>query len=472
MVINPSKLTVDVTRIRQRVRRLRTTRTVATALASCQVLRAMQAIQFGWTTQKPTRRTKCACRPAFGPGTAVQHEGVHVLTRKRILLASGASAVAVVALVLRGMNTVAMANDTRIVGVAALSGAAAILLTMVFGVIRWVSSRRESPEIEMSTHMGAEPEQDFQPAAQPPVDVEEWLGVTLDRITVDVRIERAVAATSPGGAVVVLGSQDDKFLMMDLAKAPGVIAVGGDSRAAESLLTSMVRQLTMISAQHEILVSVIGPIAREVEQCARLEHLDNLSALTSRPADDAAIRVIVWAAAHTMTASSVEFLVGNCGGGLVVPVVLGEMPDAPWRITVHPASPPVSPTSDFSPVIDVEPLDSQYLHTLEGTLRAQRLPEQAIAMVVTETRGVVDDARVAEGERAAVELSQAMTPALRELIDAGVLDELAADRMDAVTVALCVAHVLRDVSQTIAVKGLESGAATAREYRRFVATLP
>ncbi|HTJ67582.1 MAG TPA: hypothetical protein VL551_08655 [Actinospica sp.] len=64
----------------------------------------------------------------------------------------------------------------------------------------------------------------------------------------DVEVERAVLADSdatahPDSAYVCLGSNGADLVFLDLAQAPGVIAVDGDSRAAPTFISRLAQQL-------------------------------------------------------------------------------------------------------------------------------------------------------------------------------------------------------------------------------------
>jgi hypothetical protein len=289
----------------------------------------------------------------------------------------------------------------------------------------------------------------------------EWRDVTLNDTTVSVRIEHhEPARTASGhGAVVCLGAVGREFLMMDLAKAPGAIAVGGDPETAARLAVHVVDQLTEVASQGEVRVSVVGPLAQEIEPSSRLERLNSLAQLTPDPVDDTAVHVIVWAAPCAMHVSTVDFLLDGSGAN-VVPLVVGEVPDAPWRITVQPGQSRAS--HEWPSAVD-DGL-AAVLHDLSTVLTAHRLPAQAVDMVGAEARALIGDTLVMDGEQAAQRLSQAMPPALRQLIEAGVLDRFMAARMDAVTIALCVSHVVRDVGQTIAEHDITDGPVAVRKY--------
>lgn len=140
------------------------------------------------------------------------------------------------------------------------------------------------------------------------------------------------------GAFLCIGASDsDGCLFLDLARAPGAVAVGGDTEAARRLLESLVLQLGVSPALDQASAIAVGALAGMAEGLARVERATSLGEIAARRAEEAATAlefvfgILDSEADHAALSDLLR------GPGRVVPIVLGEPETAAWTFTVRPA---------------------------------------------------------------------------------------------------------------------------------------
>jgi hypothetical protein len=138
-----------------------------------------------------------------------------------------------------------------------------------------------------------------------------------------------------GVAFACLGAGDEGCLFLDLGAAPGVIALGGDRAAAARLAESLAHQLSMPGdAGHRLDVIVVGdavpePLPAGVRRVASLFDL--------RPAGSGdATRVIFCQPRSNEEAFALarHIVIAQHDA---IPVVVGDLPGAPWSFAAQPA---------------------------------------------------------------------------------------------------------------------------------------
>jgi hypothetical protein len=145
-----------------------------------------------------------------------------------------------------------------------------------------------------------------------------------------------------GIAFVCLGAGDEGCLFIDLAAAPGAIAIGGDTSATDRLTESIAHQLCPAAAvgpDPRYLVAIVGDAVPEPHPpgAASAAGITDLAAATAgSPAD---VTEIVFC---RLRANEDALALARYASGAerrVVPVVLADLPEAPWSFTAQPRHP-------------------------------------------------------------------------------------------------------------------------------------
>jgi hypothetical protein len=144
---------------------------------------------------------------------------------------------------------------------------------------------------------------------------------------------------SDGGAFACVGAGDQGCLFIDLAAAPGAVVLGGDQVAATRLAESIAHQLCAGPAAGSISVVVVGsalppPPPLGAEWVASVGDL-----LRRGPDPDGQIEIVFC----RMDSNDDVFPLARHVASAqhrVVPVVLADLPGAPWSFTAHPSPQP------------------------------------------------------------------------------------------------------------------------------------
>jgi hypothetical protein len=138
-----------------------------------------------------------------------------------------------------------------------------------------------------------------------------------------------------GVAFACLGVGDEGCLFLDLGAAPGVIALGGDRAAAARLAESIAHQLSMPGdAGHRLDVIVVGDAVPEPLP-AGVTRVTSLSDLRQADSGDAT-RVIFCEPRSSEEAFALARHVVIAQRN-AIPVVVGDLPGAPWSFTAQPS---------------------------------------------------------------------------------------------------------------------------------------
>jgi len=162
-------------------------------------------------------------------------------------------------------------------------------------------------------------------------------------------------APDGGTAFACLGVGDEGCLFIDLAAAPGAVAIGGDRAAATRLAESIVHQLGMSpTSGPSRVVIVVGAAVPEPHPAAALSvaSLEDLASVSETGADDAIEIVFSELRSDADAFALARYVASN--QRRVVPVVLADLPDAPWAITAHPG---LRPSDTTGPARSSDALD-------------------------------------------------------------------------------------------------------------------
>jgi hypothetical protein len=144
-----------------------------------------------------------------------------------------------------------------------------------------------------------------------------------------------------GAAFVCLGVGDEGCLFIDLAAAPGAVAIGGDRAAAGRLAESIAHQLCMSADSGRTCAVIAVGAALPPPLPAGVAWLSSLSELGSAPTDGGQDRAeVVFCELHSNEDAFALARYTNSAPGRVVPMILASLPDAPWTFTAHPRHPP------------------------------------------------------------------------------------------------------------------------------------
>ncbi|MEU8526661.1 hypothetical protein AB0C77_13875 [Streptomyces sp. NPDC048629] len=142
-----------------------------------------------------------------------------------------------------------------------------------------------------------------------------------------------------GAAFVCLGSAEGMgCLFVDLAQAPGTVALSGDAGAAHRLLESVVLQLSVSPVLDHACATAVGPLAVLADDLDRIEQVGTLAELVARRQEEGDPPFeFVFA---TVTGPEDEAALAELldGPGRVIPIVLGDT-DAEWQLSVEPGDP-------------------------------------------------------------------------------------------------------------------------------------
>ena len=145
--------------------------------------------------------------------------------------------------------------------------------------------------------------------------------------------------TPDGGiAFACVGAGDEGCLFIDLAAAPGSVAVRGDNAAATRLAESVASQLCIGPGNDRCIVIAIGdalprPVPSGTVWADSYQHLGSL--LPPSGTDDRTEIVFSRLASKDDASALADYV--SAAQRPVIPVVLAEMPDTPWSFTVRPA---------------------------------------------------------------------------------------------------------------------------------------
>jgi hypothetical protein len=148
-------------------------------------------------------------------------------------------------------------------------------------------------------------------------------------------------APDGGTAFACLGVGDEGCLFIDLAAAPGAVAIGGERAAATRLAESIVHQLGMSPVSgHSRLVIVAGAVVPEPHPAAvlSLPSLGDLASVSGTGASDAIEIVFSELRSDEDAFALARYVASN--SRRVVPVVLADLPDAPWSLLARPSQQP------------------------------------------------------------------------------------------------------------------------------------
>ena len=148
-------------------------------------------------------------------------------------------------------------------------------------------------------------------------------------------------APDGGTAFACLGVGDEGCLFVDLGAAPGAVALGGDRDAATRLAESIVHQLSMSPAPGQSrVVVVVGAVVPEPHPAGvlSLASLADLTSVSGTGASDA-IEIVLSELRSDDDAFALARYVAS-SQRRVVPVVLADLPDAPWSFTAQPSLQP------------------------------------------------------------------------------------------------------------------------------------
>jgi hypothetical protein len=141
-----------------------------------------------------------------------------------------------------------------------------------------------------------------------------------------------------GVAHVCLGASDKGFLFLDIGRAPGPIAVGGDPVVAARLIEAIVSDLHAALEPGHRSVTVVGDVATEMElgqvdQASTLRHIvpRGPAGPAAAPADGRSLALVICSLADARDDTALAWLTSD-RNGRVVPIVLGGLADAPWSL--------------------------------------------------------------------------------------------------------------------------------------------
>jgi hypothetical protein len=144
-----------------------------------------------------------------------------------------------------------------------------------------------------------------------------------------------------GIAFACLGTGDQGCLFLDLAAAPGVVAIDGDDQAAARLAESIAHQLCIASADSNCSILVIGdalppPLPSGATGVTSVHELGRM--LRPQPPGDSTEVVFCRPGSVRDTLALARY--ASSAEHRIVPVVLGSVPDAAWSFTARPTGPP------------------------------------------------------------------------------------------------------------------------------------
>ncbi|TWP44508.1 hypothetical protein FKR81_41010 [Lentzea tibetensis] len=154
--------------------------------------------------------------------------------------------------------------------------------------------------------------------------------VSVGGASIDVRVAARAATTVQYGTFdgFCLGENENGILCLDPVQVPGVIAVDGDAESVDQLAELMAQEF-------DLDVTLVGATVPYLDVSDRISRVDGIADLEPDQLGDEP-HLVVWAPGTPVEAREAEFL-GSRDEALVVLVVLGEVRDAPLRLTITPA---------------------------------------------------------------------------------------------------------------------------------------
>jgi hypothetical protein len=150
-----------------------------------------------------------------------------------------------------------------------------------------------------------------------------------------------------GVAFACVGAGEEGCLFLDLAAAPGAITLGGDHAAATRLAESLAHQLCAGPAAGRVSVLIVGN-ALPPPPPLGAQWIASVADLPGRRPDPVGEAEIVFC---RLDSNDDVFPLARYVAAAphrVVPLVLADLPDAPWSFTAHP-SPHLAPV--LQPVV-------------------------------------------------------------------------------------------------------------------------
>jgi hypothetical protein len=143
-----------------------------------------------------------------------------------------------------------------------------------------------------------------------------------------------------GIAFACLGTGEEGCLFLDLAAAPGVVAIDGDGQAAARLAESIAHQLGIASAGSNCSILVIGDALPTPlpPGAISLTSLHELGMPRPQPTGDSTEVVFCRPGSVEDTLALARY--ASSAGHRIVPIALGSIPDAAWSFTARPTGPP------------------------------------------------------------------------------------------------------------------------------------
>jgi hypothetical protein len=140
-----------------------------------------------------------------------------------------------------------------------------------------------------------------------------------------------------GVAFACLGTGDRGCLFLDLGRAPGTIAIGGDPDAATRLAESIAHQLSASSDKRPCMVVSVADALPQPRPLGAtwLASLDRLETTLSSSAEDGTTAIVFCEVATDTDLLDLEdrAAAARCR---VIPVALTDRAEAPWSLTVMP----------------------------------------------------------------------------------------------------------------------------------------
>jgi hypothetical protein len=204
-----------------------------------------------------------------------------------------------------------------------------------------------TPEPAPEPEPEPEPTAPLQPAADLSVAIVEQVSFGDDVIQVQIAIapsEAAPLAWTPmpydvpqdGVAYVCLGASDKGCLFVDLGRAPGPVAIGGDSDAAARLVESIAFQLSAALEPDRASVTVVGDIGKSME-LGQVDRTSTLGQIVSRGSTlpegaEPPLELLICSRDTARDETALAWLTSD-RSRRIVPIVIGSLPTAPWSLT-------------------------------------------------------------------------------------------------------------------------------------------
>lgn len=155
----------------------------------------------------------------------------------------------------------------------------------------------------------------------------------------------------PGGgtAFACVGTGRAGCLFIDLAAAPGALALGGEPRAASRLAASLASQLCTGPAAHRVRVVVVADALPDPVP-PRAEVVHDIGEIGGRPGSMMARKAeLLFCRPKSDTDLLRLARYVTAASHRVVPVILADLPGAPWSFTTHPSRDWPDPVDSLRP---------------------------------------------------------------------------------------------------------------------------